>query len=102
VKTLILAVLLAGLTGCISEKAETVAKEPGFIAPFTGVARARTNADNALPSSDGDLLILRGDKFAYGTSAPVSYSIYTYDTQNIGIRNSGGSGYRYRWIIEGP
>ncbi|HVT81018.1 MAG TPA: hypothetical protein VHM90_10200 [Phycisphaerae bacterium] len=94
-------ILLAAMTGCATRNPPRIVQEPPFYAPFTAVKQARTHANDALPASDGDLIILRGDKFAYGTTAPAAYAIYTYDAQNISIRHSGGTGYRYRWIVEG-
>src|SRR3954453_17087033 len=110
---------LAGLlAGCEAQKPvgttiiihqEPSARSGVFFAPSPrGASRGTVAPANApgnllLPGSDGDYFIPRGENFVYGgylTGAVSDYTIYTYDSQNISIQNSGASGYRYRWIVQ--
>src|SRR5690242_8818636 len=115
----LLCLCLAGLfAGCEAQKPAgttvIIHQEPSvrsgvFFAPSTmvasrgAVAPAVPQANLLLPGSDGDYFIPRGENFVYGgysTGAVSDYTIYTYDSQNISIQNSGASGYRYRWIVQ--
>jgi len=94
---------MAGLGGCEQHHAS---RQPVTnLVPSTAIVQAhyredRPQAAQVLPASDAGYDIPRYDRFVY---APIygdlSY-IYTWDYQNIGIRNSGGSGYRYRYIYQ--
>ena len=93
--------LAAALAGCAEEHHAARVPPQNFV-PSTAIVQASYRNDRPLPSqvlpaSDANYDIPRYDRFAYATYSEYAY-IYTYDWQDIGIRNSGGSGYRYRFI----
>ena len=101
-RTLFLSVLLVSLVGCAHEHAQRVVKEPGFYVPTTGTVRAQTNPYFVLAGDDPELIVLRGEKMAYGATSYGEYSAYTAytsDAQAVGIRGSG-YGYRYRYMVQ--
>ena len=99
---LLLLTSVAALGAC----AAPLPPKAGFLVPSAGIIHnqtARVHPDQILPGSDGDYDFPRGEKIAYGPSAVAegsAYTIYTSDVQAISIRNSGGTGYRYRWSVQ--
>jgi hypothetical protein len=93
------------LTGCTDwAKPQTLVEAPPFSAPFNAVAQDQTDLSHILLQSDGDLYIPRNEKVAYGglsLGTTAAYSVYTYDSQKISIRHSGGTGYRHSTLMEG-
>jgi hypothetical protein len=93
-------IAIAAMAGCASSHEQPrIMRAPAFYVPTTAIAQARTNSYDVLPGSDSDLYIPRIEKFAYGSSNSAA-TIFIYDVQNISIRHSGSSGYRYRWLVE--
>lgn len=93
------------LGGCASHP--PVATAPTAMAPWTGsyvIASHAETPSRYQPSqllSDGDLVILRGEKFVTGPMPLTSISAqttYTFDAQPIGV--PGGWGYRYRTVVQ--
>ena len=100
---LLLAPLLL-LPGCEEQKPARM--EPVNLVPFTAIVQTPLREDRippgqVLPASHADVYIPRYAPFAYGPSYyDFNSYIRTYDYQPIGIPNTGGSGYRYRYIIQ--
>ena len=94
--------MFATLAGCGEQQHAT--RQPVVnLVPSTAIVQASYREDRPqpaqiLPSSDAGYDIPRYDRYVYAPIyADYSY-IYTWDYQNIAIPNSGGSGYRYRYI----
>ena len=106
-----LVVMAFSLAACSQEpKTDTAARllyvTPRLLyVPSTSmIASGQTavRASDALPASDGDIFIARGEKFVWGElplAAASAYTTYTYDAQVIS-RDQGNVGYRYRWVVQ--
>lgn len=96
---------VACLTGCTDwAKPQTLAEAPPFSAPYNAIAQRHTDPSQIPLQADADLYIPRGEKIAYGglsLGTTAAYSVYTYDSQKISIRHSGGTGYRHSTLMEG-
>ena len=104
-----LSLVLALLGGCAVEQSPVAhVTEPAFLVPSAAIIGGRgagpaATASAVLPSSDGDYDFVRGEKAVYGAT-PLGetsyYTTYTFDSQAIGIPRTGGTGYRYRWVVQ--
>jgi hypothetical protein len=101
----LLVLLGAAGAGCAShhDMHMTRMRAPGYLVPTTAIVqhegtRGRETAEQVLPSSDGDVWIVRGERTVEG-NLPIggisAMSIYTYDVQTLSHRH-GDYGYRYR------
>jgi hypothetical protein len=107
--SLVCLALLAGLAGCATEHPRSAHRHaPGFLVPTAvivgdGNRAVAAQGGSILPGSDGDYDIPRGEKVAYGGTSfgdTSFYTTYTFDAQAIAIPHTGGTGYRYRWIVQ--
>src|SRR5690242_502584 len=92
------------VAGCSSQPQSTTTTEDILYVPSSAIVnsgRERLMPNQILPAWEGDVLIARAEKTAYG-SIPLAgisaFTLYSYDAQPTYIRHSGGTGYRYRWV----
>ncbi len=104
----LLAVTGALSVGCEAHHARQMRMhEPGYFVPTAVVVqddrrRGVGTSDQLLPSSDGDVWFVRGEKTVAGKTPIAEFSavsVYTYDYQRIS-NYPDGNGYRYRMGVE--